>query len=114
VSTRDDLSKRAPAMVAQLDQRLLNPIDADPARFVSDPRFTPGARAMAAATIWMSARYRQSLGQPAPAARVHEVLVRLYAVETDEMVLGWLRTYRDAPPVRLGRATKRTPGPDEP
>ena len=117
VSTREDLSKREPALVAALDARLLGPIEADPARFASDPRFTPGARAMAIATVWMSARHRQALGQTAVAARVHVLLVRLASVETDPTVLGWIATYRDAAPARPLRAstTKRAPaGPDEP
>jgi hypothetical protein len=120
VSTRDDLAKRDPALVASLDARLLGPVDADPARFVGDARFTPGARAMAVATVWSSARHRQALGQAAPAVRVHALLVRLAAVETDATVLGWIRTYRDAAPARPAAAlrdstTKRAPaGPDEP
>lgn len=108
VSTRDDLSKRAPALVASLDSRLLGPMEADP------------ARALAIATVWSSARERQALGQAAPAERVRLVLVRLAAVETDETVLGWIRTYRDAAPARRAPAlrdstTRRAPaGPDEP
>jgi len=100
VSTRDDLAKRSPALVAELDKRLLGPVEADPARFVADPRFTPGARAMTAAIVWSSARRREELGQPAAGARVHALLVRLCAVETDETALGWLKTYRDAAPAK--------------
>lgn len=120
VSTRDDLAQRAPALVAALDARLLEPIAAEPARFVADPRFTPGARALAIATVWTSARHRQALGQSAPAARVRDLLVRLSYVETDATVLGWIRTYRDAAPARRAAplresTTKRAPaGPDEP
>jgi hypothetical protein len=120
VSTRDDLAKRAPELVASLDARLLGPLDADPARFAGDARYTPGARALAIATVWSSARHRQALGQTAPAERVHLLLIRLAAVETDATVLGWIRTYRAAAPARLSPAlrdstTKRAPaGPDEP
>jgi hypothetical protein len=96
VSTRDDLSKREPALVDALDARLLGPVESDPARFAADPRFTPGARAMEIAAIWMSARHRQAFGQAAPAVRVRVLLVRLAAVETDPTVLGWIATYRDA------------------
>ena len=120
VSTRDDLAKRAPALVASLDARLLGPLDADPARFAGDARYTPGARALAIATVWSSARHRQSLGQSAPAERVHLLLIRLAAVETDATVLGWIQIYRDAAPARPAPAlrdstTRRAPaGPDEP
>jgi hypothetical protein len=120
VSTRDDLAKRAPALVAQLDARLLAPIEADPSGFARDPRSTPASRELAAATIWSSARHRQSLGDPAPAARVHAVLVSLAGVETDPTALGWIKTYRDAPPPpRKGALTESTTnlvpaGPDEP
>lgn len=124
VSTRDDLFKRAPSLVAELDRRLLGPIEADPARFVEDPRFTSGARAMAVATLWTSARHREELGQPAPGARVHALLVRLCGIETDETVLGWLKTYLDAAPAKpeagldpvlRDSTTRRAPaGPDEP
>jgi hypothetical protein len=116
VSTRDDLSKRAPALVAALDARLLAPIEADPAGFESDPRGTPGSRALTAATFWSSARHRRTLGNPAPAARVHALLVKLAALETDPTALAWMKTYRDAPEPRLTESTtKRAPaGPDEP
>ena len=112
VSTRDDLAKRAPALVAQLDERLLTPIEGDPDGFVIDPRTTPGSREMAAATIWMSARLRQSLGNPKPAARVHAVLARLAAVETDPTALGWIKIYRDAPPPAPASTTKRPTDPE--
>jgi hypothetical protein len=120
VSTGEDLAKEAPALVASLDARLLAPIEADPVRFAADPRFTPGARAMTIATVWSSARFRQARRDAAPAARVHALLVRLGYVESDPMVLGWIRTYRDAAPARPAAAlrestTKRAPaGPDEP
>lgn len=115
VSTRDDLPKRAPALVAQLEARLLAPIEAAPARFVADPRNTPGARAMAIAAVWTSARHRQALGDPAAAARVGALLARLSAVETDPEVLGWIATYRGAAPPSPFRdsTTRRAPdGPD--
>ncbi|HXS99783.1 MAG TPA: hypothetical protein VN915_03860 [Elusimicrobiota bacterium] len=108
ISTREDLAKRAPALVSELDRRLLGPIEADPARFVADPRFTPGARAMAAAIVWSSARHREQLGRPAAGARVHALLVKLAALETDETTLGWLKTYRDAAP---GKSSKPQPKP---
>jgi hypothetical protein len=120
VSTREDLGKRDPALVASLDVRLLEPIEADPARFAADARFTPGARAMAIATVWSSARLRQALGQSAPPERVRLLLIRLAAVETDPMVLGWIETYRNAAPARpapalRAKTTRRAPaGPDEP
>jgi len=107
VATRDDLAKRSPALVAELDSRLLGFIEADPARFVEDPRFTPGARAMAAAIVWASARHREALGQTAAGARVHALLVRLCALETDATALGWLQTYRDAAPAKPARSARR-------
>lgn len=107
VSTRDDLSIRAPSLVKDLDRRLLGPIEADPAHFVADPRFTPGSRAMAAAIVWSSARHREELGQRAPGARVHALLVRLAAIETDETTLGWLKTYRDAAPAKPSKPGRK-------
>jgi hypothetical protein len=107
VSTKGDLSKRSPALVADLDKRLLGFIEGDPARFVADPRFTPGARAMAAAIVWASARHREALGQTAAGARVHALLVRLCALETDATALGWLQTYRDAAPAKPARSARR-------
>jgi hypothetical protein len=107
-STRDDLAKRDPALVAQLDERLLAPIEADPAGFADDPRSSPAAREMAAAVIWVSARHRQTLGNPAPAARAHAVLVKLAAVETDATARGWIQSYRDAPPPRPDALTEST------
>ncbi len=119
VAARDDLAARAPALVAQLDERLLAPMEADPAGFTRDPRSTPASRELAAATIFFSARFRQVLGQSAPAARVHDALARLAEVETDPTALGWLKTYRDAPAPRPGALTESTTnrapaGPDEP
>jgi len=117
VSTRDDLAKREPALVAQLDARLLGPLDAAPALFVSDSRYTPGARELAIATVWSSARHRQALGDPAASIRVGAFLALLSAVERDPQVLGWIATYRAAAPPAPFRAstTKRAPdGPDEP
>lgn len=119
IGTRDDLSRRAPALVAALDARLLGPLEANPALFVLSARNTPGARAMAVACVWASARHRQTLGDPAPAARVHALLVRLAAIETDPTTLEWVKTYRDAPaptgPALRDSTTSRVPaGPDEP
>lgn len=117
VSTRDDLAKRAPGLVAELDARLLGPMEAAPASFVNDARNTPGAREMAIATVWSSARHRQALGDPVAAARVGVLLDRLAALERDPQVLGWIATYRAAAPPAPFRAstTKRAPdGPDEP
>ena len=120
VSSRDDLYKKAPALVAALDDRMLKPIEADPARFAADSRFTPGARSLEIASVWMSARHRETLGAPASGLRVHALLVRLAAVETDPTVLGWIRIYRDAAPARPAKAlraktTRRAPaGPEEP
>jgi hypothetical protein len=120
VSTRDALSKKEPALVAAQDARLLAPIEADPARFAADSRFTPGARSLEIASIWMSARHRETLGSPAAGVRVHALLVRLASVETDPTVLGWIRIYRDAAPARAAkglraRTTRRAPaGPEEP
>jgi hypothetical protein len=118
VSTRDDLAKRAPALVAQLDARFLAPIEADPLRFVADPRNTPGARSLAAACLWSSARHRQTLGDSAPAARVNAVLDRWLKIEPDSSVRDWLKTYRNAAPASLtfrDSTVNRAPaGPDEP
>jgi hypothetical protein len=116
VSTREDLAKRDPALVAQLDARLLAPVEADPADFVRDPRGTPGSREMEIASLWSSARHRQALGDPAPAARVNALFDRLSAVETDPTVLSWIKTYRTAAPPEPSRPgpVKRSPsGPDE-
>jgi hypothetical protein len=115
--SREDMPRSSPALVAALDARLLAPLEADPAGFVADPRNLPGARELAIAAVWTSARQRQALGDPAPAARVHALLVRLAALETDAGVREWIRTYRDAAPPPPFRAitTKRAPdGPDAP
>lgn len=115
VSTRDDLAQRAPALVERLDARLLGPIEADPAAFARDPRGTPASRTIAAATFWVSARQRQSRGDPAPAARAHAVLAALAAVEPDGGARRWLETYRDAAPALAASTTRRgPPGPDAP
>ncbi|MDE2509691.1 MAG: hypothetical protein KGL74_01095 [Elusimicrobia bacterium] len=118
VSTRDDLATRAPGLVSQLDDRLLAPIEADPAGFVADGRETPGARALTAAILWSSARHRQTLGNPAPAARVNALLDRLLALEPDPGTRDWLKNYRDAAPPAKGlrdSTVNRAPaGPDEP
>ena len=117
VGPRDDLARRKPALPAELDARLLAPMEADPAGFVRDPRATPASREMAIATVWISARQREALGDPAPARRVDALLDRLASVETDPTVLSWIRTYRTAPPPPpfTASATKRAPaGPDEP
>ncbi|MFI5346426.1 MAG: hypothetical protein ACHQ51_08635 [Elusimicrobiota bacterium] len=119
VSTRDDLVTRAPALIAQLDDRLLAPVEANPAGFVSDPRAAPGSRALVLACLWSSARHRHSLGNPAAVARVNALLDRLATLETDPVVRGWIKTYRDAappPPLTFRDSTvNRAPaGPDEP
>jgi hypothetical protein len=119
VSTREDLAKRDPALVAQLDSRLIGPAEANPAAFISDPRATPGARSLVIAVIWSSARHRQALGEPAAAARVNALLDRLLTLERDPEVRAWLQSYRNAAPpapVTLRDiTTSRAPaGPDEP
>ncbi len=120
VSTRDDLPKRAPALVAQLDARLIAGMERSPAGFCLDPRYTPGARALAVATVWVSARHREALGEAGQVARVNRLLDALAAFETDPGTLSWIRTYRTAAPpaaftVLRARTTRRRPaGPDEP
>lgn len=119
-STRDDLPQRAPALVAQLDARMLAPLEANPAAFAADPRLTPGARELTAAVLWTSARHQSALGNPAALARLNALLDRLLAVERDPEVRGWLKTYRDAAPPEpvaglRDSTTKRDPaGPDAP
>jgi len=116
VGSREDLAKRKPALAAELDARLLVPIEADPAAFVKDPRSTPAARELQIAAVWTNARHRQAAGDAAPAARVKALLERLKAVETDPTVGAWIETYLSAPPPpppARDSTTKRL-GPDEP
>jgi len=119
VSTREDLAKRDPALVAALDARLLARMEADPAGFVADQRLTPGARALTIAIAWSSARHRLAMGQPAAAARVDAFLDRALTLERDPEVRTWIQGYRNAapPPPVIFRdsTTNRAPaGPDEP
>jgi hypothetical protein len=120
VSTREDLFKRDPALVAQLDIRLLSVMERSPAGFSLDPRYTPGARALAIATVWISARHLYALGHPEALTRVNRLLDALAAFETDPGTLAWIHSYRTAAPpaaftVLRERTTRRSPaGPDEP
>jgi len=118
VSSNEDLAKRAPALAALIDARVLAPIEADPAAFVRDPRATPAARELAVAAVWIAARQRQAAGAPAAAARVKALLPRLIAAETDAGARAWYATYRDAAPPAPARRDKTTSlpplGPDEP
>lgn len=113
VTNHEDLSKRAPDLVAAIDDRVLAPVEKNPAAFVADPRGTPGSRALTASLLWMSARHRETLGDPAPAARAHALLVALDAVETDPTAKSWIESYRDAAPPRpaglIARTTRRRP-----
>ncbi|MDE2490952.1 MAG: hypothetical protein KGM24_08890, partial [Elusimicrobia bacterium] len=93
-----DLLRRRPDMAAQLDARLLSPVEADPAGFVADPRGTPQSRELQVAVLWLAARERESLGDDAPAARLKLLLGRLDALEPDAGVRRWIETYRDAAP----------------
>lgn len=117
ILSREDMPRSSPALAAAVDARLLAALEADPAGFVADPRNLPGSRELAIAAVWTLARERQALGDPSVAARVDALLDRLAALERDPMVLGWIRTYRDAapPPPFRASTTKRAPdGPDAP
>jgi hypothetical protein len=113
VSGGADFPKRAPALLTTLDARFLAPIEADPAAFVRDPRWTPDARELAAAIVWIGARHRQADRDPAPAERVRLLLTRLIAVETDDTTLSWDVDYLTAAPPKpeplTARTTKRVP-----
>lgn len=120
VSTREDLFKRDPALVAQLDLRLLTVMERSPAGFCLDPRYSPGARALAIATVWASARHLYALGHPDALSRVNRLLDALAAFETDPTTLAWIRSYRTAAPpaaftaLRERTTSRRPAGPDEP
>lgn len=120
VATREDLPKREPALTAQLDARFLAPIERAPAAFVLGGAYTPGARALAVAVLWSSARHRHALGDPAPSVRLNMLLDVLSTLETDPGTLAWIRTYRTAPPpapftaLRDSTTRRRPAGPDEP
>lgn len=94
VSPRDDLPKRKPALLAQLDARLLAPLEAAPADFVFDPRGSEASRQMAVAVLWSAARHRERHGDHAAAARTRALLDRLAEVETSPSVRAWIDLYR--------------------
>ena len=108
VSGGEEFPKRAPDLLRALDARLLAPIEADPAAFVRDPRWSATDRELAAAILWMSARHRQTDGDPAPAGRVRLLLDRLSAAEPDAGARAWYETYRTAASPKSGALTERT------
>lgn len=108
VSGGDDFPKRAPGLLTTLDARFLVPIEADPAAFVRDPRWTPTDRELAAAILWVAARHRQAAGDPAPAERVRLLLIRLIAAETDAGARPWYESYLNAAPPKPNGLTERT------
>jgi len=98
LSTRDDLWERKPSLVAQLDESLLAPLEADPAAFVNDPRGCVASRQLTLSVVWTSARHRETGGNKAPVLRVHALLNRLAKIETSPTVLGWIEIYRRSGP----------------
>jgi hypothetical protein len=116
VSGGADMPVRSPQLLTVLDSRLLAPIEKDPAGFVRDPRSTPATRELEIAAAWIGARHRAAAGDPAPAARVKSLLVRLIPLEPDAGARAWYASYRDAaPPAPFSaRTTSRAPGPDAP
>lgn len=99
VRTREDLSKREPALVAALDKALLAPVEADPAAFAAGG--SPSARALVLAVVWHSARNRAENKDAAALTRVNALLTRLSALETDAAVKAEIAAYLAEPPPAL-------------
>jgi hypothetical protein len=113
ISGGDDFAKRAPALLATLNRRVLEPLWDDPAAFARDPRGTPDSRELTAAILWIGTRHQQAAGDAAPAALFKTLMTRLIAVEPDAGARAWYASYRDAPPPKpdglSARTTKRAP-----
>ena len=107
VLSRDELARRKPALAADLDRRLLEPLEKDPARFARDPRGTAGSRELVASIVWFSARRRQESGDEAPAARARAALERLEAAERSAEVKAWISNFLSADPPRDARRAPR-------
>lgn len=118
VSGGSDFAQRAPQLLTLIETRLQAPIAADPAAFVSDPRWMPDSRELAAAILWLVSRRQEETGDSAPAARFKALMVRLIAVDPDAGARAWYASYRDAAPPQPGfteRTTRRpSDGRDEP
>ena len=100
VSVRDDLPKRKPALLAQLDEKLQAPIETSPEAFVLDPRGSEASREMTAAVLWSAARHRERHGDKVSVARTRLLFDRLAVVETSPKVRAWLDLYRGAGPAQ--------------
>lgn len=100
VSSRDDLPKRKPALLALLDARLLAPIESAPQAFVSDPRGSDASRQLAVAVLWSAARHRERHGDHAAVARTRTLFDRLAKIETSPTVRAWIDLYRGAGPAQ--------------
>ena len=100
VSFRDDLPKRKPALLAQLDARLLAPIESAPQAFVLDPRGSDASRQMAVAVLWSAARQRERHGDHAAVARTRTLFAQLSRLETSPSVRAWINLYRGANPAQ--------------
>ncbi|MCM2305410.1 MAG: hypothetical protein NDJ72_11950 [Elusimicrobia bacterium] len=101
VRSREDLPRRRPDLVAELEARALLPIEADPAAFAA--RGLPGARALMIAVIWHSARNRAANGEGAALERASALLTRLAALETDASVKAQIAAFLAAPPPEPAR-----------
>lgn len=94
ISSRDDLPLRKPALLDQLDARLLATLEASPEDFVADPRGSEHSRQMTAAVLWSAARHRKLHGDSPALTRLKDLFDRWLAVETSPSVRGWLERYR--------------------
>ncbi len=108
VSGGSDFPKRAPQLLETLFARLMAPIEADPAAFVADARWSPYCRELAAAVLWAAGYDEQAAGFPKPAARVKALMSRLIAVDPDASVRAWYASYRDAAPPKPGLTASTT------
>ncbi len=96
---REDLPRRRPDLTAAFESKVLVPIEADPAAFVSSG--TPSTRGLLLAVIWHSARNRFSAGEPAALERVNALLTKLAALETDAAVKAEIAAFLAAPTPKL-------------
>jgi hypothetical protein len=95
VRARQDLPRRRPDLVAELETRVLVPMEADPAAFAAGG--LPPARSLSIAVVWHSARNRAANGDAAALDRVVALLTSLSTLETDAAVKAQIAAFLAAP-----------------
>lgn len=101
VRSREDLPRRRPDLSADLESRLVAPLEADPAAFAAGG--PPSVRALTLAVVWHAARARAATGENGALARVNTLLTALAALETDPGVKAQIAAFLAAPPPDLVR-----------